>query len=343
MESKIGHQLEPIPIPTTLLAHPTYDTGHAVGNFEANPKVSETELQNRSIEIMEVFDPKVSVIFVARNESEWIRKATESLYSTKNNTSFECIVYDDNSTDDGCTFLQTTKLLVSDKTAIGPSRARNWGAMQARGEILIFCDGHLKFEDHWIDKLIEPIESKICDVVNPIISDIAFPSTLGYGWSFDTTSYEYKWAEHCSTFQFRGGMAGGCFAIKKSVFMQVGMFDKAFTKWGMEDSELSLRLSLSGFSIGIEPSVDVGHFFKESNNYGVDWFSYNYNFLRMAYVNMDDEGINYVFDKISGDETDKNNLMRTVVSTSKFRKLQARAMQKQSFREYLTKFGKKMS
>jgi glycosyltransferase involved in cell wall biosynthesis len=258
---------------------------------EIGPQLEPEEYGQRGLEQRFITNPKVSVIFVARNENEWIRKAVESLYAAKNEASFECIVYDDGSTDDSCTFFPVTKLLTSRKEPIGPSRARNWGAMAARGEILIFCDGHLKFHDGWIDGMIKHIEDDRCDVVNPIISDIAFPTTKGYGWSFDTTSYEYKWGEVCNGFQYRGGMAGGCFAIKRSVFMRVGMFDKAFTKWGMEDSELALRLSLSGYRIGVEPAVDVGHFFKESNSYGVDWFSYNYNFLRMAYVNMDQQGL----------------------------------------------------
>lgn len=322
----------------------SYSTNHAVDNESQSPVLTPEELSARSILVREIESPKVSVIFVARNESEWIGKAVDSLYSTKNKTTFECIVYDDGSDDGCCSHFPVTKLLASRTNPIGPSRARNWGAMVARGEILIFCDGHLKFHDGWIDGMIRHIEEGRCDVVNPIISDIAFPSTKGYGWSFDTTSYEYKWGNSCTDFQYRGGMAGGCFAVKRSVFMHVGMFDKAFTKWGMEDSELALRLSLSGFRIGVEPNVDVGHFFKESNSYGVDWFSYGYNFLRMAYVNMDQEGFNYVYEqRTQGSDEDKRNLRDVVIASSKFRKLQADRIRKVSFRDYLTQFGTKMS
>lgn len=297
----------------------------------------------RNTTLLQVEKPKVSVIFVARNEDEWLEKTLDSLYSTANKTSYESIVYDDSSTDNCCDGLVVHQLLGSDGTSIGPSRARNMGAINAKGEILIFCDAHLKFKDNWIDELIAPIEDYRCDIVNPIISDIAITSTTGYGWDFDTKSFQYKWARYCTEFTYVGGMAGGCFAIPKDIFNKVGMFDPKFSKWGMEDSELGLRASLCGYRIAIEPKVDVGHFFKESNNYGVDWFSYNYNFLRMAYVNMDKDGLDYVFTLIPGNDVQKRDLMEKVIATSKNRRLFCESTRKISFADYKENFGRVMS
>ena len=292
---------------------------------------------------LEVDNPKVSVIFVARNEDEWLRKSLDSLYSVKNNSSYEVIVYDDFSSDDCATDMSVHTLLCSRNAPIGPARARNMGALASRGEILIFCDAHLKFKDYWIDELIQPILDYRCEVVNPIISDIATPSTKGYGWDFDLKSYTYKWATPCTDFRLVPGMAGGCFAIDRKVFFDAGMFDRKFLKWGMEDSELALRLSLAGYRIGIEPKVDVGHFFKEINEYGVDWFSYNYNFLRMAYVNMDDEDVDYVYKLVPGDDNKKQELLEIVKETSKYRRKTMQAVRKLPFKEYKERYGRIMS
>lgn len=314
-----------------------------INGVEFDPYYLAKSLEERNITLRNVKEPKVSVIFVARNESEWIRKAVESVNSVRNVTPFEVVIFDDSSTDNSVEHMEIDKLLCSNGNAIGPSRARNWGATVSDGEILIFCDGHLKFEDFWIDKLIAPILDNRCDAVNPLISDITITSTRGHGWGFDLKTYEYKWDAQCNDFQYRGGIAGGCVAMRKEVFMNVGMFDKSFTKWGLEDSELSLRLSLSGYRLGVIPTVNVGHFFKESNDYGVDWFSYNYNFLRMAYVNMDDAGYQFVLNRIGGSEADRTNLINVVRSSSKFRKLQCDRIRKVSFRKYLELFGKTLS
>lgn len=285
---------------------------------------------------------KVSVILVARNESEWLRKCIDSALAAKNRTSFEIVLVDDCSTDGSTYDLAVHKFKRIEGAPIGPSRARNYGAFIADGEILIFCDAHLKYKDYWIDGLIQPILDGRCDVVNPIISDIAVTSTKGHGWAFDLNTYTYKWDIPTNEFRLTGGMAGGCFAIQRDTFFSVGSFDRGFNKWGMEDSELALRLSLSGYRIGVEPSVDVGHFFKEINEYGVDWYSLNYNFLRMAYVNMDNDGFNKVFELIKGDPSRKAKLKSDVIQTSEYRKSFCSLIRKISFEDYISEFGRRM-
>lgn len=292
-------------------------------------------LYQRQIRILTIDQPLVSVILVARNEDEWLRKTLESLYQTKNQTAYEVIVYDDYSDDDCGTDLAVHQFMRSSHGPIGPSRARNHGAMNARGDILIFCDSHLKFQDDWIDLLVQPILDDLTDAVNPIISDIAIPTTKGHGWRFDLKTYEYKWAETCTEFKRCDGVAGGCFAIKKSVFLEVGMFDKAFLKWGLEDSELNLRLGLAGYRCAVEPRVDVGHFFKEKNDYGVDWQSYTYNFIRMLYVNLNTSEFGQGYELISGDADQKKKVLDLVVSTSKYRKRFCEALRRKSLQEYL--------
>lgn len=328
-------------IVATMEVDPPVRTISSEDNYETT--VVAVDYAAKQVTKLEIDNPKVSVIFVARNEDEWLRKSLESIYTTKNNTSYEVIVYDDCSTDGCATDISVHTLLCAVKEPIGPSRARNMGAISSRGEILIFCDAHLKFKDNWIDDLIKPIEEYKCEVVNPVISDIAVVSTKGFGWDFDIKSYQYKWANPTSEFKLVPGMAGGCFAILRDVFFTVGMFDRKFIKWGMEDSELALRLSLAGYRIGIEPSVDVGHFFKEVNEYGVDWFSYNYNFLRMAYVNMNDEDVEYVYSLVPGEEAKKQELMQIVKDTSKYRRKTMQAMRKIDFKVYKDTYGRVMS
>lgn len=316
---------------------PAFQTSHGM-------KVNKIIPEERNIRILtKVANPKVSIIFVARNENEWLRKSLDSLYNTKNNTSYEVIVYDDIS-DDKCVYdLNTHKVSrpLGD-IPVGPARARNFGANLADGEILIFCDSHLKFKDYWIDQLIESLVDGRCDAVNPIISDIAVPTTKGYGWDFDLNTYTYKWTSPTNDFKLVGGIAGGCLAIWKKVFFRCGMFDSGFIKWGMEDSELGLRLALSGYKMGIDPRVDVGHFFKEVNEYGVDWESYNFNFLRMAYVNMNDEDVDFVYKQVPGDDVQKQTLLQSVKVKSKGFKDYATKIRKMDFKEYKEKFGRSM-
>lgn len=326
---KLGSEILP---PDTIITSPT-------NNSLLIPKI---DYNLYSVNILPNKNPLVSIILVARNESEWLLKTVESILNKKTNIGYEIIVYDDFSLDKCYEDISVHQFFRSNNEAVGPSRARNIGAIHSKGEILVFGDSHLKFNDYWLDILIKPILDYQCEAVNPIISDITIPTTKGFGWDFDLNSYQYKWSTPTQIFRLVPGMAGGCFAIVKDVFNKVGMFDKAFTKWGMEDSELSLRLSLCGYRIGIEPLVDVGHFFKEKNEYGVDWKSYNYNFLRMAYVNMNPEDIEYVYSLIKGEESEKLKIFNQVIDTSKYRKRFCESLRKIDFSEYKRVYGRKM-
>ena len=103
----------------------------------------------------------VSIIFPVKNEGPNVKSTLESLYTVKINTPYEVIVVDDFSNDDCCLFLEKE---FSDKniqliktTGVGASNARNAGAERALGDVLVFCDAHLEFEDLWLDRLLEPL------------------------------------------------------------------------------------------------------------------------------------------------------------------------------------------
>jgi hypothetical protein len=74
-----------------------------------------------------------------------------------------------------------------------------------------------------------------------------------------------------------------------------------------------------------------------------DWYSSNYNFLRMCYVNMHEEDLMYVYGRIGGSDAQKQQLLNVVKSSSKFRKKQCDLIRKMEFRDYKAKFGRKMT
>ena len=97
---------------------------------------------------------KVSVIIPAYNEEKVIQYCLESL---KNQTfrDMEIIVVDDGSTDRTQELVKGVMLLIQDHK--GPGEARNFGAKQAKGEILVFVDADMTFDRDFIKELVEPI------------------------------------------------------------------------------------------------------------------------------------------------------------------------------------------
>jgi glycosyltransferase involved in cell wall biosynthesis len=53
-----------------------------------------------------------------------------------------------------CTF---THLTILHQEHGGPGKARNWGASIAQGDILVFVDADMMFDQYYLEELIKPI------------------------------------------------------------------------------------------------------------------------------------------------------------------------------------------
>src|SRR5438270_863334 len=72
-------------------------------------------------------------------------------------------------------------------------------------------------------------------------------------------------------------LPGGCIAISKKVFTDIGGFDREFRVWGYEDVEFSIRMWLFGYSCFVQPKVKILHLFRTSHPYTVSWEDFYFN------------------------------------------------------------------
>lgn len=237
--------------------------------------------------------PTISIIFPAKNEGENVKKTLESLYASQTEYPFEVIVINDGSTDHCCEFLknkQDKRISLFETNGVGAANARNIGAQKAAGEYFIFCDAHLQFEDWWIDRLIEPLITKKTDATAPAIASFDKPDFIGYGQTLKF-NLRIKWNQRQKDLFETPILPGGCFAIPKDVFLDVGGFETGFRTWGQEDIELSIKLWLFGYRCHCQPNVKVLHLFRRAHPYKVSYNDVYYNLLRMAYSHFNKERI----------------------------------------------------
>ena len=100
----------------------------------------------------------VSVIIPAYNEEGDIELCLKSL-KNQSRKKIEVIVVDDGSTDRTVEIVKEHKVKLLKQNHGGPGAARNRGAKQAKGEILIFIDADMHFPKDYIKNLIAPIFS----------------------------------------------------------------------------------------------------------------------------------------------------------------------------------------
>ncbi len=99
----------------------------------------------------------ISAIIPAYNEEDTIKSCLETL-ERQSYSSIEIIVVDDGSSD-------STRKIIEDFSSIklltqnhkGPGPARNLGASNSKGEILVFVDADMTFDKNFIRDLIKPI------------------------------------------------------------------------------------------------------------------------------------------------------------------------------------------
>lgn len=231
--------------------------------------------------------PLVSIIIPVKNEGMHLQNTLESLFTVQTNAPFDVIVVNDHSVDHCCDFLQTyehkNKVQLLETAGVGAANARNIGADAAAGDILIFCDAHLEFQDLWLERLIEPLLDGSYDAVTPAIGTIGSPEIVGYGQSLQS-NLKTVWNERKGRIVETAVVPGGCFAIKRDVFHEIEGFDRGFKTWGYEDVELSIKLWLFGYKACVRSDVVVLHLFRTSHPYPLRHEDYYYNFLRMAYL-----------------------------------------------------------
>ena len=101
--------------------------------------------------------PLVSVIIPAYNEEKDIEECIKSL-AKQSFKDFDIILVDDGSTDKTISAASKfRKIKILKQNHGGPGAARNLGAKNARGRILVFIDADMHFDEDYIRNLIEPI------------------------------------------------------------------------------------------------------------------------------------------------------------------------------------------
>jgi len=243
----------------------------------------------------------ISVVVPALNEGVQLARTVGNLRETLPDNS-EVVVIDDGSTD-GCadTLQQDHVLCVIHGSRLGSATARNVGARHARGSIIVFADAHITTPGHWWASITEILRDPAVGAVAPVISVMGSESSKGYGMRWKGPDFGIEWLPPATCTPHPIGLAPGCMlAMRREVFDATGGFDEGMKLWGMEDSELSMRLWLLGYELQLVPSVEVAHLFRQSHPYSIEWTHVIHNMLRVAFCHFKSERIQRVVQTLKG-------------------------------------------
>ena len=170
---------------------------------------------------------------------------------------FELIVVDDGSSDASGAAAQAAGALVLETTGReGPAAARNLGALQARGEWLLFIDADCVPHADTLARMAAAISA------GPWAEAVfgsydAAPPAAGFVARYKNLMHHYVHQQgEREAFTFWAG----CGAVRRSTFLEVGGFDPAlYPRPCIEDIELGYRLRAGGSRIRLAADVQVTH------------------------------------------------------------------------------------
>lgn len=214
--------------------------------------------------------PSISIIISAKNEAAHVEACLTSLLNQEASKPFEILFVDNNSTDDTWKLAQKfarrdLRIHILKEKKPGSPCARNRGAMEANGEVLVFTDADCTFAPDWLEKITTPLlktkkhRLPIGAVGGQTLSALPngrkmnqwerYADSLWHGWEQDRVAAFpgfLPWAPTCN------------FAVYADIFHELGCFDENWKTAGY-DSDFCWRLVMNGFVIGYEPKAVLYH------------------------------------------------------------------------------------
>ena len=194
----------------------------------------------------------ISIITPVYNNPQKLEKLLGSIKAA--NALHEVIVVDDCSSEDVKSVadkFEKVRYIRLDRHA-GPSRARNAGAAEARGDFLIFFDSDVVLRPDVLKRFEEHFAASELAVVGEYD-----PEALGDGFfpKFKALLTE-SWipeSRYISIFALRAA------GIRKDIFDNAGGFDENIKSASVEDYEFADKLSKLGVRIRYDPGILVQH------------------------------------------------------------------------------------
>jgi len=242
----------------------------------------------------------ISLVIISRNEGSELEATVGNLMQTVPSSEREIIVVDDNSTDGSTDFLvRLPEVRVLHSEGIGVARARNFGAIHATGDVIVFCDAHVRAPENWYSPMLDALDDPQVGACAPGIYSLLEPDRCGYGLYIDGPDLHARWHADRPEKPAEVAVLPGCFlAMRREVFQATGGFDPGMRQLGGNDNEISFRFWTFGYKLMVVPQIEVGHLFRTVAPYESTWDAVVHNRLRMAMIHFDASRIERVVDAL---------------------------------------------
>lgn len=207
----------------------------------------------------------VSIVMPAFRATGTIRTAIQSLLDQQDPPAFyEIIIVDDASPDDtpeiAESFVEaaaekgiTLRVLRLEKNG-GPARARNAGAKDAKGEVVVFTDSDCELTPIWLAQMLAGFDDPEIAAVKGAY--LTRQRELGARFAQAEFEERYKMLEEADEVDVVFSYSA---AFRRDVFEQLEGYDTRFPVADNEDTDLSWRLIEAGHKAAFRPQAKLYH------------------------------------------------------------------------------------
>ncbi len=199
--------------------------------------------------------PFVSVIIPVKNAGEKFEVCLRSIQKSPYRN-IEVIVVDDHSTDNSVQIAKNFSFTVLQSVeGNGANRARNFGAKNAKGEILIFIDSDVEIRNDTIQTIVESLVSGDTDAVVGVYTAKHRNENIVSQYKNLWIRFSYLKSPPAIDWLF-GAVSG----IKRAAFEKIGGFNvELLAHKGHDDIELGKRFKQANLNIALNVDVEVEH------------------------------------------------------------------------------------
>lgn len=202
-------------------------------------------------------DTLLSLVVPVYNDSKSLVKCLSSIYKSEYR-SYQVIVVNDGSTDDSLQVARSFDCTVIDLPVNkGVANARNVGADEASGDILVFIDSDVVIDPDTLSKFAAA--HKNTDV--EICTSQVYPASLSKGFAPELIAASWHYIIR-KALPSPSSVSTMAFSINKKVFNEVGQFNTSFGLAGGEEFEIGVPIKSHGYKIHLDTSILVHHHYQ---------------------------------------------------------------------------------
>ncbi len=200
--------------------------------------------------------PEISVVVPVFNSENTLRRCLDALFNQSvPKERYEVIVIDDGSTDSTAMAAKSFHVRYFFQKNAGPASARNLGARESKGAIILFTDADCVAGRDWIKEMTAPFRA---DTAVTAVKGAYRTEQKSIVARFAQLEFEerFELLKKAPSIDMVDTYSA---AYRKEVFLGSGGFDTDFPVANNEDTELSYRLSKKGHKMVFNPRAVVCH------------------------------------------------------------------------------------